>query len=551
MPGCAVGPVGGIPRDVHDTVYKGVNVDEYGRALEFKVFSCMRPWNRAFHASWASFFVAFTGWFAIVPALEYLINDSSNDITLEVAKTSAIVSVLGTILVRFLLGPVCEKFGARRPQAALLIGGGILVMLSSLVNTSSGLIAIRFFIGLVGGAFVPCQYWTMMMFGTRVVGTANAFAGGWGNLGGGFALFFVATMIQAILNGGVAPETAWRYAMLIPGSIMIVIAIPALLLADDCPQGAWKDRLYNDPEAQALSSGPHSSMINSETKAEAPSKKSVLTDYRVWLLALTYAACFGVELTINNSMGSYLFRYFTEDVPGIDCESIEVRTSSSYGKTPCSTLGKDTASQIASLFGLMNLFARALGGIFSDWMFSKMGMKGRLHVLFFTLVGEAIMLMIFSQVTEVPIAITFLVLFSICVQASEGATFALVPFVNDGNIGAVAGIVGAGGNIGAVSWATMLKAIQDMSSAYLYLSFIILVIAASVPFIPIKGEYMFGCGHAETRDDAASEYSEDTSIRGLEFPTDEATAPASEENVSGSDPATSVAPEQTRSAATV
>jgi nitrate/nitrite transporter NarK len=33
--------------------------------------------------------------------------------------------------------------------------------------------------------FVCCQYWCTAMFSPNVVGTANAFAGGWGNLGGG------------------------------------------------------------------------------------------------------------------------------------------------------------------------------------------------------------------------------------------------------------------------------------------------------------------------------------------------------------------------------
>jgi nitrate/nitrite transporter NarK len=38
---------------------------------------------------------------------------------------------------------------------------------------------------MLQACFVCCQYWCTAMFSPNVVGTANAFSGGWGNLGGG------------------------------------------------------------------------------------------------------------------------------------------------------------------------------------------------------------------------------------------------------------------------------------------------------------------------------------------------------------------------------
>ena len=52
-----------------------------------------------------------------------------------------------------------------------------------------------------------------------------------------------------------------------------------------------------------------------------------------------YAACFGVELTVNNVAAGYFSDEFD--------------------------LSTSRAGLVASLFGLMNLFARSIGGIWS------------------------------------------------------------------------------------------------------------------------------------------------------------------------------------------
>lgn len=59
---------------------------------------------------------------------------------------------------------------------------------AGLVTTPKGLIALRFFIGILGASFVPCQVWCTGFFDKNVVGTANALAGGWGNSGGGITV---------------------------------------------------------------------------------------------------------------------------------------------------------------------------------------------------------------------------------------------------------------------------------------------------------------------------------------------------------------------------
>merc|ERR1711861_89558 len=96
---------------------------------------------------------------------------------------------------------------------------------------------------------------------------------------------------------------------------------------------------------------------------------------------------------------------------------------------------------IASLFGWMNLFARGLGGYFSDLANAKLGMQGRIIVHTLYLLAEGAILVIFSRVDSIAHAIITLVLFSCCVQAAEGTTFAIVPYVAPKALGSVSGII--------------------------------------------------------------------------------------------------------------
>lgn len=77
--------------------------------------------------------------------------------------------------------------------------------------------------------------------------------------------------------------------------------------------------------------------------------------------------------------------------------------------------------------------------------------------------------MFFSQMTALAVALPALVVFSLFVQMSEGATFSVVPFVNKKALGAVAGIVGAGGNAGAVAAGFLFKGSLEWPTALLIL----------------------------------------------------------------------------------
>ena len=65
--------------------------------------------------------------------------------------------------------------------------------------------------------------------------------------------------------------------------------------------------------------------------------------------------------------------------------------------------------------------------------------------------------MLFSQVRGLYAAIVSLMLCGLFVHMAAGATFAVAPFFNRRAQGSVAGIVGAGGNVGAVLSGLLFK----------------------------------------------------------------------------------------------
>lgn len=130
------------------------------------------------------FFVAFFGWFAAAALMTEAIKVDLKLTTNQVADSN-LASLGGTAFVRIIAGYAIDRYGPRKVMAVLLCIGAIPTALMPTVHHLPSLMATRFFISILGGTFVPCQAWTTTFFDKNIVGTANAFSGGWGNMGGG------------------------------------------------------------------------------------------------------------------------------------------------------------------------------------------------------------------------------------------------------------------------------------------------------------------------------------------------------------------------------
>jgi MFS transporter, NNP family, nitrate/nitrite transporter len=380
---------------------------------------------RAFHMTWFAFFLCFFAWFGIAPLMQVVREEMA--LTRSQVGWCIIGSVAITVVCRLVIGWLCDRIGPRITYTWLLVLGSLPVMGIGLADDFASFLVFRVLIGAIGAAFVITQYHTSIMFAPNCVGTANATAAGWGNLGGGVTQMVMPLLFATCVGGlGMTPAAGWRVSMLVAGAVCLLTGVAYYFLTQDTPEGNF---------AELRAAGKLA-----PRKSTAGTFGEALRDRRVWALFVIYGACFGIELTFDNIAALYFMDYFPEFRAMDSARALQL------------------AGLFAGLFGSMNLFARALGGWLGDRFGNRWGLSGRVKWLFLAVFGEGLCLMLFSQVSVLSLAVPAMLCMGLFVKMSNGATYAVVPFINKRALGSVSGIVGAGGNTGAVLAGFLFKA---------------------------------------------------------------------------------------------
>ncbi|MEQ1104849.1 MFS transporter [Acinetobacter ursingii] len=419
------------------------------KATKINLFNFSVPAMRAFHMSWLAFFVCFFAWFACAPLMPVIAGEFH--LTKDQIANINIAAVAITILVRLIVGPLCDKYGPRKTYTALLLIGSIPVFGVAASNSYESFLFFRLLIGAIGASFVITQYHTSIMFAPNVVGTANAASAGWGNAGGGATQAIMPLLLSALVMFGVEQAMGWRIALLVPGIMMVIVGILYWKLTQDAPQGNF---------AELREQGVQ---IGSDKKGGVAILMHAARNYRVWILFGAYAACFGIEIFIHNIIAMYYVNNFSFSLK--------------------------EAGFAAGIFGLLALFARALGGIVSDKVALRKGLDGRTKVLFVMILGEGLFLILFSQMNSAMLAIIAMTVFALFTHMACGATYALVPFIDRDALGGVAGIIGAGGNVGAVAAGFLLKGMLDIQTCLMVLGGLVVIAAGFVMLIRFSTEH--------------------------------------------------------------
>lgn len=446
---------------------------------------------RTLHLAWFAFFLSFVAWFNHAP-FSVVISEAMN-LTSEQWKALLILNVALTIPARIAIGMLVDKFGPRATFSILLMTSGVLCSFFALAQTYEQLALARFLMGFTGAGFVIGIRLIGEWFPARQVGLAEGIYGGWGNFGSAAAALTLPT-VAAVLFGG---EDGWRYALLGTGVVAFLYGIVFYAFVRDTPEGstyfkpkkagalevAGKGDFYfllfmNLPMCVALG------VLAWRLSPAAPGGIDLLSPVAVkviWVgLVLLYAfqawKTYQVNADVLQGKVEESRRYKFKQVAILNLNYAvtfggELAVVSMLPFFFATTFGMDPvkAGLFGASFAVMCLVARPMGG----WLSDK---AGRRRIMTITLLGQALGYFAMSRITgDWPVALAVAVTsFCACFAlAGCGAVFAIVPLIKRRLTGQIAGMTGAYGNVGGVTFLTVYSFV-DAST------FFLVVVGASV-----------------------------------------------------------------------
>merc|ERR1711966_192710 len=218
-------------------------------------------------------------------------------------------------------------------------------------------VAMRFLVGFAGASFVITQLWTTTMFDLNCVGVANATSAGWGNLGGGVAQILNGAVFAAMKASGHNNDLSRRITLVWSPAVPFLLGVLVFFFTDDTPYGNLKDVTKKKTEAEKKEEEMAAMMGGGEAGTlAAASLIDAACTWQTWVLHLCYMFSFGVELIVAGNIVTYFVTTFG--------------------------MSQQDAGLFGSVFGLLNIFCRSLGGHMSDLFNTKFGPTGRLWALF-------------------------------------------------------------------------------------------------------------------------------------------------------------------------
>lgn len=426
---------------------------------------------RILHLTWFAFFLSFFVWFNHAPLLGAI--REAMDLNNQQIKALLILNVALTIPARIVIGMLVDAFGPRRMYSLLLFVSSFLCFGFAFADSYEQIALMRFLLGFVGAGFVIGIRMVSEWFPAKQVGVAEGIYGGWGNFGSAAAAMSLPTI--ALLYGG---DNGWRYAIATTGVLALVYSVVYFFSVSDTPKGStyFKPKKNGGMEVTSKKDFFLYLIMNIPMYAAlavlawklGPDNLKMLSGF---VTTLIYAVLAGIFIFQTIRIYQINHHVFTEEVPEIDRYKFKqvAVLDLAYLVTFGSELAvvsmlplffMDTfeltpvkAGLLASGYAFMNLVARPGGGLISDKF-------GRKKTLIFLLVGLTAGYFLMSNITAswpLWLAVIATMTCSFFVQSGEGAVFAMVPLVKRRMTGQVAGMTGAYGNVGAVTFLTVLS----------------------------------------------------------------------------------------------
>ncbi len=439
---------------------------------------------KVLHLSWIAFFITFVVWFNLAPLLQYLKADLG--LTTAEIKTLLILNVALTIPARVLIGMLTDKYGPRIVYSALLAICSIPCFMFAMADTFVQAAIARFLLGFIGAGFVIGIRMVSEWFPANELGTAEGIYGGWGNFGSAAAAFTLPAL--ALWLGG--EENGWRYAVAVTGVMSLLFSFIYYSNVSDTPKGSTYFRPKNIGAMEVTSKGDFFFLLIMKVPMYAA---LALLTWKLSPAGIGMLSAIVVNSTYVILMAVYLLEVykvwqlnknvFVEPVPELhryqfkQVAVLNILYFATFGSelavvsmlplffAETFELTPVIAGMVASAYAFMNLMSRPAGGLISD----KFGRKSTLLILTGGLAVGYFLMSLVDSSWALWLAVVAAMLCSFFVQSGEGAVFAVVPLIKRRLTGQIAGMTGAYGNVGAVTYLTVLTFV-DYSTFFMVIA---------------------------------------------------------------------------------
>jgi NNP family nitrate/nitrite transporter-like MFS transporter len=450
------------------------------------------------HLTWFAFFLTFVMWFNLAPLKPLMM--AAFQMTEAQWKALLIMNIALTIPARIVVGSLVDKFGPRNIYSGLLIASGTVLIAFASAQSFEQLAFFRFLLGFVGAGFVIGIRLVGEWFPARQVGLAEGVYGGWGNFGAAAAAFILPLLTLHVFGG----ENGWRYSIGFTGLFAIAYGFVFYSLARNTPKGStyFKPKKSGGLEVTSkkdfwfyvLMNVPMYLILGVLAWKLSPTNLKLLSAFTTYLLYGVLAALFVFQFSqiyrVNKDMlkngapehDKYQFKqvailnwaYFVT----FGSELAVVSVLPAFFMETFAGLSMAQASMLGGSFAFMNLVARPGGGWFSD----KIGRRLSMTIIITGVVLGYFMLSQISASWPLALAFAAVVLCSLFVQSGCGAVFAIVPLIKRRMTGQIAGMTGAYGNVGGVTFLTVYSFV-DVHTFFMVISATAAAVLVFVQFL--------------------------------------------------------------------
>jgi NNP family nitrate/nitrite transporter-like MFS transporter len=314
--------------------------------------------------------------------------------TTQIAWLVAIPSLNGSVW-RLATGIMADRWGGRVVMTVLMVVTAVPTFFVIFADSYAHLLLFAFLIGLAGNSFTVGTAWNSAWFPKNQQGLALGVFGA-GNVGASVTKLIAPSLLLAIPGVGFLAALGLDNWRLVPVSYAILLLAGAAVVWFTCPRNDVKPGA-GVPLAQQL----------------RPLKK-----VRVWRFSYYYVVVFGAYVALSAWMPKF------------------------YETTFGVSLAK--AGLLTALFIFPASLLRPLGG----WMSDRIGARPVLWVSFTVMLVTSVAMMFKLSVVSFTVA---LVLLGVGMGVGKAAVYKHIPEYFPRDVGAVGGLVGMLGGLGAVA----------------------------------------------------------------------------------------------------